>query len=56
MKAINEDLADAPEDLNEDTAENDGWLWKMEANASPNTDEMMNEEAYRTFCEEQDDH
>ena len=44
--AVNESLADNPQLINE-SAEDEGWLWEMRADAMP--DGLMNEEEYRAF-------
>ena len=49
---MNDSLCDAPENLSEDP-ENNGWLFKIKTSGAVDTEGMMDEEAYRTFCEEE---
>lgn len=44
--AVNDALADNPQLINE-SAEDEGWLWEMRADKTP--DGLMNEEQYRAF-------
>ena len=56
IDAVNENLAETPEDLTEDSAEGDSWLFKIKVSDDIDTSEMMDEEAYQKFCEEEEDH
>ena len=49
ITAINEELLDAPEKINED-AEND---WMIEVGSVTETDELLTAEEYAQFCQEQ---
>ena len=44
---VNEVLADAPETIN-DSAFDDGWLFKMQPSAQVELDELMDADAYET--------
>lgn len=46
VTAVNDALADNPQLINE-SAEDEGWLWEMRADAEP--DGLMNEQQYRDF-------
>ena len=48
---INESLEDAPEAVNE-TPYSDGWLVEVEASDPNALDDLMDAEAYATFCAE----
>jgi len=53
--AVNEDLEDAPETVNE-SAEEDGWLFKIQLSDTSELDELMDKAAYDAFVAEEDDH
>lgn len=47
--AINEDLEDAPESVNENPY--DAWMFEIEMSDLSELDELMDAEAYKAFCE-----
>lgn len=49
---VNEALVDAPGTVNE-SAEADGWFFKLRLTDASELDELMDEAAYRTFADEQ---
>jgi glycine cleavage system H protein len=49
ITAINEDLEDAPESVNENPY--DAWMFEIEMSDSSELDELMDAEAYKAFCE-----
>ena len=54
ITAINEEIEDAPELLNE-APFGDGWLFIIEPSDSDELDDLMGEDAYQDFCAEQED-
>ena len=48
--AVNEELEDAPEKINEDPY-GEGWLIKIEVSDAAESDGLMDAEAYRTFVD-----
>lgn len=50
---INEALADEPGTINE-SAEGDGWFYKMKMSDPSEVDELMDADAYKAFTEEQE--
>ncbi len=51
--AVNERLEEAP-DLVNDSAEHEGWFFRMTLDDEGELDELMDEEGYRAFVEEGD--
>ena len=51
VTAVNEELADAPETVNEDPA-GAGWFYKMTIADKADLDALMDEKAYEVFCKE----
>lgn len=51
ITAINEQLADAPEVVNQDPYE-EGWLFYVKPESSPDLDGLMDADAYSDFLEE----
>lgn len=49
----NEDLADSPEQVNQD-AFGDGWIMKLKISNAGELDELMDADAYAAFCESED--
>lgn len=49
---VNEKLSNQPELLNKD-AEGEGWLVKIEMSDPTELSDLLDEEAYRRFCEEE---
>lgn len=49
---VNEKLSNQPELLNKD-AEGEGWLVKIEMSDPAELSDLLDEEAYRRFCEEE---
>jgi len=49
ITAINEDLEDAPESVNENPY--DAWMFEIEMSDSSELDELMDAETYKAFCE-----
>jgi glycine cleavage system H protein len=49
--AVNEDLEDAPEVINED-AYGDGWIIRVKPSDASEVDALMDSGAYETYCEE----
>jgi glycine cleavage system H protein len=50
--AVNEELADAPETVNQD-AYDTGWMFKMTPEDAGEVDELMDAEAYGEFVAEE---
>jgi len=53
--AVNEELEDAPETVN-NSAEEDGWLFKIQLSDESELEELMDKAAYDAFVAEGDDH
>lgn len=53
--AVNEDLEDAPETVN-NSAEDEGWLFKIQLSDESELEELMDKDAYNAFVAEEDDH
>lgn len=53
--AVNEELEEAPETVN-NSAENDGWLFKIQLSDETELEELMDKAAYDAFVAEEDDH
>lgn len=52
VTAVNEDLSDSPEAINEDAFEN--WIFKMSIDGSDEFDALMNAEAYQAHIDAED--
>lgn len=52
---INENLEEAPETVNE-SAEGEGWLFKIQLSDESELEELMDKDAYDAFVAEGDDH
>lgn len=53
--AVNEDLEDAPETVNESPYD-DGWFFKLEPRDTSEMDRLLSAEDYEEFCENEDEH
>ena len=53
--AVNEELEEAPEVVN-NSAEEDGWLFKIQLSDESELEELMDKAAYDAFVAEGDDH
>lgn len=53
VTAVNEDLLDQPELVNEDPY-GEAWMVKVRLNDKSELNELMDAAAYRTYCEERD--
>lgn len=54
VTAVNEDLADTPETVNQDAFDT-GWLFKMQPEDAGEIEELMDAEAYGELIEEEED-
>lgn len=52
VTAVNEDLEDQPESINEDPYE--AWIFQVELSDSSELEELMNESEYSTYCENEE--
>ena len=54
VEEVNQSLADEPEILNGDSAEDEGWLMQVKVTNGEEVEKLMNESQYEKFLEEQD--